>query len=251
MSSLNENGVSRCGLRARPLYIAVWLFVVDLLRRFFLMQKNYQGKKLWEKLLFSPMLSQKNATKKIAYIAVITAVLTVGNTLLEIKFSDVQFSFTLILSMLAGIILGGGSGFCACIIGDALGFIINSWGYVYMPWVGLTSGVTALMGGIIFHLVNFDFKGGFILKLFLICLSSFLLGTVAINTTGFYFYNYNMGFSTAVINYVKDLFGGEVSYLGYLLYRLIFKGQIFNCILNYALLFAVVPAIVKLPFLKN
>ncbi len=215
------------------------------------MQKNYQGKKLWEKFIFSPMLSQKSTTKKIAYIAVITAVLTVCNTLLEIKFSDVQFSFTLLLSMVAGILLGGGSGFCACIIGDALGFIINSWGYVYMPWVGLTSGVTALLSGIIFHLVAFDFKGSFFIKLLLICLSSFLFGTVAINTTGFYFYNYNMGFSTAVINYVKDLFGGEVSYLGYLLYRLIFKGQIFNCLVNYALLFAVVPAIIRLPFFKD
>ena len=52
------------------------------------MQKNYQGKKLWEKLFFSPTLCQKSATKKIAYIAVLTAVLTVGNTLLEIKFFD-------------------------------------------------------------------------------------------------------------------------------------------------------------------
>ncbi len=215
------------------------------------MQKNYQGKKLWGKLVFSPMLGQKSATKKIAYIAVITAVLTVCNTLLEIKFSDVQFSLTLLLSMVAGILLGGGSGFCACLIGDALGFIINSWGYVYMPWVGLTSGVTALLSGLIFHLLNFEFKGGFFIKLFLICLSSFLFGTVGINTTGFYFYNYNMGFSTAVINYVKDLFGGEVSYLGYLLYRLIFKGQIFNCLVNYALLFAVVPAIIRLPFFKD
>ena len=251
MSSLNENGFSRCDLRVRPLYIAVRLFVVDLLRRFFLMQKNYKGKKLWEKLFFSPTLCQKSATKKIAYIAVLTAVLTVGNTLLEIKFFDVQFSFTLLLSVLAGIILGGGSGFCACLIGDALGYIINSWGYVYMPWVGLALGITSLASGLIFHLVNFEFKGGFILKLFLICLSSFVLGTVAINTTGFYFYNYNMGFSTAVINYVKDLFGGEVSYLGYLLYRLIFKGQIFNCIINYVLVFAAVPAIIKLPFFKD
>ena len=130
------------------------------------MQKNYQGKKLWEKLFFSPTLCQKSATKKIAYIAVLTAVLTVGNTLLEIKFFDVQFSFTLLLSVLAGIILGGGSGFCACLIGDALGYIINSWGYVYMPWVGLALGITSLASGLIFHLVNFEFKGGFILKLF-------------------------------------------------------------------------------------
>ena len=215
------------------------------------MQKNYDGKKSWEKFMFSPMLARKTATKKIAYIAVITAVLIVCNTLLEIKFSDVQFSITLLLSMLAGILLGGGSGFCASVIGDAIGFMINSWGYTYMPWVGLTSGVTALLSGVIFYFINFKFKGGLAIKLLFICLSSFIFGTVLINSTGFYFYNYKMGFSTAVINYVKELFGGEVSFLGYVLYRLIFKGQIFNCIVNYALLFIVVPIVIRLPFFKD
>ena len=124
--------------------------------------------------MFSPIIQGKTATKKIAYIAVITAVLIVCNTLLEIKFSDVQFSITLLLSMLAGILLGGGSGFCACVIGDAIGFMINSWGYTYMPWVGLTLGVTALLSGVIFYFVNFKFKGGLAVKLLLICLSSFI-----------------------------------------------------------------------------
>lgn len=120
-----------------------------------------------------------------------------------------------------------------------------------MPWVGLTSGVTALLSGVIFYFVNFKFKGGLAVKLLLICISSFVFGTVLINSTGFYFYNYKMGFSTAVINYVKELFGGDVSFLGYVLYRLIFKGQIFNCIVNYALLFIIVPIVVRLPFFKD
>ena len=215
------------------------------------MQKMTKSKKLWEKFAFSPMLQEKNATKKIAYISVVTAVLIVANTLLEIKFSDVQFSITLLLSMLAGILIGGGSGFCACIIGDAIGFIINSWGYVYMPWVGLTSGVTALLSGVIFYFIKFNKKVDLVLKLFLICLSSLIVGTILINSTGFYLYNYKMGFSKAVIDYVKELFGGEVSFLAYVCYRLIFKGQIFNCIVNYALLFIIVPIIIRLPFFKN
>ena len=196
-------------------------------------------------LTFSPLLQNKSATKKIAYIAVITAFLTVGNTLLEIKFSDVQFSFTLLLSMLAGVILGGGSGFIACVIGDAIGFMLNSWGYIYMPWVGLTSGVTALLSGVIFYKVKFEFRFATILKMVLICLSSFLIGTVLINSTGFYFYNYKMGFSTAVINYIKDTFGGDVTFVGYVLYRLIFKLQILNCLVNYALFIISLPIILK------
>ncbi len=215
------------------------------------MQKKTNCKKLWEKFAFSPMLQEKNATKKIAYVSVVTAVLIVANTLLEIKFSDVQFSITLLLSMLAGILIGGGSGFCACIIGDAIGFIINSWGYVYMPWVGLTSGVTALLSGVIFYFIKFNKKVDLVLKLLLICLSSLIVGTILINSMGFYLYNYKMGFSKAVIDYVKELFGGEVSFLAYVCYRLIFKGQIFNCIVNYALLFIIVPIIIRLPFFKN
>ena len=215
------------------------------------MQKKTNCKKLWERFAFSPMLQEKNATKKIAYISVVTAVLIVANTLLEIKFSDVQFSITLLLSMLAGILMGGGSGFCACILGDAIGFIINSWGFVYMPWVGLTSGVTALLSGVIFYFIKINKKGGLVLKLLLICLSSLLVGTILINSTGFYLYNYKMGFSKAVVDYVKELFGGEVTFLAYVCYRLIFKGQIFNCIVNYALLFIIVPIIIRLPFFKD
>ena len=215
------------------------------------MHKNYQGKHFLERLMYSPFLVIKNETKKIAYISVMTAVLIVVNTLLEFKFSDVQFSVTILVSALAGILIGAGSGFCACLIGDAVGFMINSWGYVYMPWVGLTSGVTALFAGLIFYGFYFDFKGGLYLKLLLISLASFIVGTVLINSTGFYIYNYVMGFSTAVIDYVSSVFGGEVGYFGYLFYRLIFKGQIYNCLVNYALLFIIIPLIIKLPYFKD
>lgn len=215
------------------------------------MQKSNGVKAKFSSILFSPFLLGKSVTKKIAYIAVITAFLTVGNTLLEIKFSDVQFSLTLYLSMLAGVILGGGSGFIACVIGDAIGFLLNSWGYLYMPWVGLTSGVTALIAGLVFYLVKVNVKGKNLIKSIIICLLSFLIGTVLINSTGFYFYNYKMGFSTAVIDYVKSVFGGEVTYFGYVAYRLIFKLQILNCLVNYALFIITLPVILKVLPLKS
>lgn len=209
------------------------------------MFKNYSGKTFLQKLSFSPLLVNKTTAKKIAYIAVITSVLTVGNTFLEIKFSDVQFSLTLFLSAVAGILLGGLSGFAAAFIADAIGFMISSWGFIYMPWVGLSSATTALVSGLIFYFVKMNFKGGIYIKLALISLLSFILCTVGINTTGFYFYNYYMGFSTAVLDYVSNVFGGDISYFAYLVYRLIFKGQIFNCIFNYALIIAVLPLILK------
>ena len=215
------------------------------------MFKNFQNKKLIEKLSFSPFLIDKTPAKKIAYIAVVTAILTVANTLLEIRFLDVQFSLTITLSAIAGVVLGPFTSFISCVVADAIGYIINSWGYLYMPWVGLTTAVTALSAGLIFNFVRFNFKGGLILKLALACLSSFILGTVLINSTGFYFYNYAMGFSTAVINYVKEVFGTSVGYFGYIAYRLIFKGQILNCLVNYALIFILTPIIINLPVFKK
>lgn len=44
-----------------------------------------------------------------------------------------------------------------------------------------------------------------------------------------------MGFSTKVIEFVDKKFGTGVTYWGYVIYRL-FGGQIWNCLLNYALL---------------
>ena len=215
------------------------------------MFKTFKDKKPIEKLLFSPFIIDKTSAKKIAFISVITAILTVANSLLEIKFFDVQFSFTITLSTLAGVIIGPLSSFASCLIADAIGYVINSWGYLYMPWVGLTTAVTGLSAGLIFNFVRYDFKGGLYLKLLYICLSSFVLGTVLINSTGFYLYNYAMGFSTAVINYVKEVFGTNVGYFGYIAYRLIFKGQILNCLVNYALIFVLTPIIVNLPIFKK
>ncbi|MBO7215234.1 MAG: ECF transporter S component [Clostridia bacterium] len=108
------------------------------------MQKIYSERKWYERLAFSPLLAKKNLSHKIAYLGVNTALLIVCNAFLEVKFIDVQFSVTLFVSIITGILLGAGSGFLACFIGDALGFMISSWGYMYMPWVGLTTATTAL-----------------------------------------------------------------------------------------------------------
>lgn len=211
------------------------------------MYKNFTNKSVFEKLAFSPIIIGKSVSKKISYIAVVTAVLTVANTVLEIKFLDVQFSLTLFLSAISGIILGPLSGFFACLVGDGIGYILNSWGFIYMPWVGFATAVTAFFAGFI----TYFFKGNEIVKITMICLSSFLIGTVAINTTGFYLYNYYMGFSTAVLDYVSKTFGTNVNYWVYLIYRLFFKGQIFNCIVNYVLIFIGYPIIMRIPLFQK
>ena len=74
------------------------------------MQKN-QNVKTFKNWVFSPFLLQKTTAKKIAYTAVVTAFLLVCNSFLEVKFTDVQFSFTITASILAGVILGPLIGF--------------------------------------------------------------------------------------------------------------------------------------------
>ena len=119
-----------------------------------------------------------------------------------------------------------------------------------MPWVGLSVATTAFLSGVIFKIFkNKPYK--IFIGACIFSILSFLISTVAINSTGFYLYNQKMGFSTAVLSYSESVFGQGVSYPIYLMYRLIFKGQIFNSIFNYALLFISVLPLYKLNLFKD
>lgn len=201
-------------------------------------------KETWKRVLFSSTLEGKNESHKIAYIAVMTAFSLVVN-MFELKFLDNQFSLTITVALLTGMIIGSVFGFTACVVGDFIGFLINP-SNIYMPWIGLSTGMFAFLSGVIFNGFPTTNKWKVWLKLFLICFLSFFICTIGINSTGFYFYNRAMGFSTAVLDYIAERFGGEVSFLGYVFYRLIFKGQIWNSLFNYVLLFIAVPALSKI-----
>ena len=194
-----------------------------------------------QNLFFSRFLLGKSHAQKIAYLGLFTAINVVFNAFFEFKTLDVQFSFTIFISALTGIITGPFSGFLVCMLADFIGYLINSFGYLYMPWVGLSLGALAIFSGLIF-IKNSE---KLILKTALVCTVSLLLCTILINSTGFYFYNKAMGFSTAVLNYVNEFFGENVSYFAYVCYRLIFKGQIFKRIFNFALLFIALPTLKK------
>lgn len=193
-------------------------------------------------LFFSNFLKGKTHAQKIAFLGLFTAINVVFNAFFEFKTLDVQFSFTIFISALTGVITGPISGFLVCMLADFIGYLINSFGYLYMPWVGLAMGVLAFFAGLIFS----KNSEKLIIKTALVCTVSLFLCTILINSTGFYFYNKAMGFTSSVIEYVSETFGGEgVSYFAYLCYRLIFKGQIFNSLFNFALLFVALPALKK------
>ncbi len=192
-----------------------------------------KAKGKWQRWVFSDLLADKNATHRITYIAVMTALCVVFNTFLEIKFADVQFSFTIFISALTGILIGPLFGAAACFLGDLVGFLYNNAGMLYMPWIGISLAVTALLSGVLMTVVKGNGKAWFLYcKLALVCLLSFFLCTVAINTTAFW-----------------KLYS-KVDYFTYLITRLFVKGQIWNCLVNYVLLFITVPVLNRIKPLK-
>ena len=188
----------------------------------------------WKGLLFSKLLENKGKAHKIAYIAVMTAVCVVANMFFEFKLADTQFSFTIVVSALTGILIGPLFGFTACFLGDLVGFLYHSAGFAYMPWIGVSMGMTALLAGLIVNGLPGNGRAWFLyVKLALVCLSSFLLCTVAINTTAFWL-----------------LYASEIKYGTYLISRLFVQGQIWNSLVNFTLLFLAVPTLMRIKPLK-
>ncbi len=197
----------------------------------------------WKRFLLSDVLIGKNKSHKITSIGVMTA-LTIVTNFFEFKFFDNQFSLTIAVAVLTGVILGALFGFTACVLGDFIGFLFNPYN-LYMPWVGLSTGMFAFISGLIFN----GFPSGkwsIWIKLVLVSFTTFVVCTIGINSTGFYLYNKAIGFSTALVEYISERFGGGVSFWGYVIYRLFFKGQIWNSLFNYALLFIAVPALSRI-----
>ena len=182
----------------------------------------------WKRFLFSNMLMEKKRSHKIAYIGVMTAFCVIVNMFFEFKFAETQFSFTLCMSMITGIMIGPLFGFAACFLGDLVGFLYHSAGFMYMPWVGISLGLTACIAG---GIVN-GLSGNVYVKLGLASLLTFVVCTVAINTTAFWLLYSKVGYGT------------------YLISRLFVQGQIWNSLLNYALSFLIVPTLAKIKALK-
>ncbi len=202
------------------------------------MEKEGKFQPVWKRVLFSEVILEKSHAQKIAWIAVVAALCTLAN-FAEFKFADIQFSLTLFASMLSGILVGPLFGFVAAMLGDFLGFVVNSWGFLYMPWVGLTCATAAFLAGIVMKL-PLRFRGGGYVKLALACVLVLAVCSVGINTTGFYLYYTQVGFTSKSLSLIEEHFGTN-SYLAYALVRLLFMGQIWNSLFNYALLFLAVP----------
>jgi hypothetical protein len=190
-------------------------------------------KKLWEKIIRSPLLEKQSCARKLATLGIATAFSVIANTLCEFKLMDTQYSLTIAVSAFIGILLGGGFGFIVSFLGDLIGFLINASGFAYMPWIGIALGLAAMLTGFIVNGIRKEGRLWLAIKLALSCVLTFLACTVAVNTTAFWL-----------------LYAPKVEYFTYLASRLFVQGQIYNSLVNYALFCIAVPALARVKALK-
>ena len=228
MSFANEREFLRC-LCASAIMICLSISNNFIGLSKFILGDFFMQKKV-KKLLFSEILVDLSKTQRIAYIAVMSALCVICNMFFVFKLADTQFSLTIFFSAMTGMIIGPIFGFVACFLGDLVGFLYNSGGFMYYPWIGLSMGLIAIISGVIINGIEFKNKFGVYLKIGIVCVLTFAICTVAINTTMFWvMYNTR-----------------KVPFTAYLFTRLFVQGQIWNSLLNYAMLFALYPVILRI-----
>ncbi|MBR2622698.1 MAG: ECF transporter S component [Clostridia bacterium] len=195
------------------------------------MSKTKDAKRLW----FAGAAYGKRKSYVVAYIGVLAA-LNVAVNAFSIPLGFTALSLTIFSSVLTGILIGPLYGFTTCFIGDTLGYMIaNTGANGWTPWIGLATATMALIGGLIFNGVAWKGKYGWAVKLCLICFTTFLICTVAINTTAMY------------------LLWGKTTFDSWWLFftmRMLSPVQIFNSLINYGLLFFALPALAKVKPLR-
>jgi len=133
----------------------------------------------------------KFTTKNIAYLAILVAINVLMNVLtFTVPGTGVALSFTYIPTFLAGFYFGPGGGFLVGALGDVLGWLINSSGGAWLPFLTLSSGLMGVIPGLMRRL---PFNQKWIVVLSYVV--TYLLCSVAINTTIFW-YTYIMGKKT-------------------------------------------------------
>ncbi len=188
---------------------------------------------LWKRCLFSDTVLGLPLSKKITYIALLTAFTVIANTFFEMKFFSVQFSVTIFVSVLAGIFLGSAFGFTACFLGDLIGFLLHPFG-AYLPWIGISTGLMAVFGALLYGRIPWKSRTGKIMKLLFVNLAIFVVCTA--------------GITSITLNKV---WFSSLTYPQYLVERLFVEGQIWNTLLNALLLFVLLPMIERVKLFRK
>ena len=233
LSADERNGTFFCGAKARPLLKRAYQVCVRTSFKEVFSFMSYQGQgaktPVGKRICFSKTLLAKNHSHKIAYIAVTTALAVVVN-MLEIKLGGIQFSLTIFTAAFAGLLLGGLSGFCACFIGDMIGFFIHPFGE-YSPWIGISTGLMAFFVGLFLLLPSAKKRLPWYLSIACVCI--FVCCTCGITTL-----------------YLNKVWYKGMTFFECLVMRLFAYGQIWNSLVNSALVIAILPLAVKVKPLK-
>ena len=132
--------------------------------------------------LFTKTFIDLPAAKKIAYLAVFTAIAVAVNAI-SIDISPVfKLTFTYVVGFLSGSLFGPIGGFAVMFLGDAVGGFIA--GFVPNPIIGIGTGLIGLIPGAIVPYIKCNFVVRLVLSFFLCA----LICTLGINAYGTYMF---------------------------------------------------------------
>lgn len=136
--------------------------------------------------MFSKFFLSLSAGKKIAFLAVFTA-LSVAVNFLSIDITPTnKITFTYLLCFFAGIFLGAVPAFSVAFLGDSISFLIAPTGVFWL--FGLTLGLYAFLVGAVMNLLPVSGKKGVYIKAVIALSVGYLIITVFINSLVNYSY---------------------------------------------------------------
>lgn len=167
-------------------------------------------------------------TKKLAYVAVLTAIAIVLNIFsfdIGLPYS-LKLSFVALPCFIAGAFLGPIYGFSVGFLGDFLGFLIRPFGN-YIPLIGVATGLLGLLPGLIFRFTKLNDN----IKIALSFVLSLIICTAGVNTFALWHY-----FS-----------GHSKTFWAYLVLRLPFQSiiMVINATLAYTVFFPLKKYVMK------
>ncbi|MFQ7036358.1 MAG: ECF transporter S component [Candidatus Borkfalkia sp.] len=142
--------------------------------------------------MFTKTFIGLSSGKKIAYLAVFSAVMVLVNAF---SWITLVHSFTAAAAFITGAMFGPVGGFSVCFVGDLIGCLIA--GQAPNPLIMLATGMLGLIPGCIMTYI----KGFFYLKAILSFALCLLICTAGINTFAIYFY-----YSSRSVSYFSYMF---------------------------------------------
>lgn len=130
--------------------------------------------------MFSKFFVSLSAGKKIAFLAMFTA-LSVAVNFLDVDVTPTnKMTLTYTVCFFAGVFLGAVPAFAVAFLGDAIGYLLKPVGIFWL--FGVTLGLYAFLAGMIMNAIPSAGKKGFWVKAVIALIAGYLIVTVALNS---------------------------------------------------------------------